>query len=94
MFALFQLTFVDHAGAVCSEDTEGQLGSPERLFISELVRSGGLHWRTTMLTLSMSRPSSWRPLLYRSCFPESHFHRPPQSFVWQTPMLLLKPSWW
>jgi hypothetical protein len=31
MFALFQLTLLDHAGAVDSEVTEDQLGSPERL---------------------------------------------------------------
>jgi hypothetical protein len=31
MFALFQLTFFDHEGAVFSEVTEDQLGSPERL---------------------------------------------------------------
>lgn len=31
MFALFQLTFFDHSGAVCSEETEDHLGSPERL---------------------------------------------------------------
>jgi len=31
MLALFQLTFFDQAGAVVSELTEDQLGSPERL---------------------------------------------------------------
>jgi hypothetical protein len=31
MFALFQFTLLDHAGAVDSEVTEDQLGSPERL---------------------------------------------------------------
>jgi hypothetical protein len=31
MFALCQLTLLDHAGAVDSEVTEDQLGSPERL---------------------------------------------------------------
>jgi hypothetical protein len=31
MFALFQLTFFDHSGAVCSEETADHLGSPERL---------------------------------------------------------------
>ena len=31
MLALFQLTFFDQAGAVFSEVTEDQLGSPERL---------------------------------------------------------------
>jgi hypothetical protein len=31
MSALFQLTFFDHVGAVCSEETEDQTGSPERL---------------------------------------------------------------
>jgi hypothetical protein len=31
MFALFQFTLLDHTGAVDSEVTEDQLGSPERL---------------------------------------------------------------
>lgn len=31
MFALFQLTFFDHSGAVDSEVTADHLGSPERL---------------------------------------------------------------
>lgn len=37
MFALFQLTFFDHAGAVFSEVTEDQLGSPERLLEEVLL---------------------------------------------------------